>query len=154
MNAPSFRLLAGAAVLLAATSGHCATYPLDDSASQVVPPNARWQWAQGSLRTGINTLEMNVRVNVRIDTRAWAGKASRIYMVLPLEGSSPVTAQWQAQGRLQGGRMVSGERALVFTGVVPGPLLEDTLQVRLTTDARLLREEVRRLAFHFELENP
>jgi hypothetical protein len=53
-----------------------------------------------------------------------------------------------------GGRLVSGERALVFSGTVPSAMLEDTLQVRLATDARLTTDRARPMAFHFELETP
>jgi hypothetical protein len=130
------------------------TLRLDDSASQVLPPTAHWEWAQGSLRSGLNTVHMNVRVEVRIDTRAWVGKQGRIYMVLPVDAGGPVTAVWQSQGRLLGGRLVSGERALVFSGSIPGPMLEDSFRVNLTTDAGLMTTETQRLAFHFELDTP
>ncbi len=154
----------GAALCVAATAAclavfapvpaTAATYRLNDTASQVIPPGAKWDWLPGSLRTGTTTLEMRVRVIVRIETRDWIGKSGRIYMVLPIDGDAPVTAEWETQGRLLGGRLVSGERALVFTGPVPGPVLEDTMNVRLTVDSRLLRDDMRRLAFHFELDTP
>lgn len=130
------------------------TFRLDDSASQVFPPSAHWEWAPGSLRTGINTVHMNVRVEVRIDTRAWAGRQGRVYMVLPVDAGGPVTAEWQSHGRLLGGRLVSGERTLVFSGAIPGPFLEDTFRVHLTTDARQMSTETQRVAFHFELDSP
>lgn len=145
-------------VLLALTShaqqSLAETYRLDDSASQVIPATAHWEWAPGTLRAGINTVHMNLRVEVRIDTRAWAGRQGRVYMVLPVDAGGPVTAEWQSQGRLLGGRLVSGERALVYSGSIPGPLLEDSLRVHLTTDARLMTAETQRLAFHFELDTP
>ncbi len=130
------------------------TVRLDDSASQVFPPNAYWEWAPGSLRSTINTVHMDVRVEVRIDTKAWAGRQGRIFMVLPVDAGGPVTAQWRTQGRLLGGRIVTGERALVFSGRIPGPYLEDSLRVRLTTDARQMTTETQRVAFHFELDTP
>ncbi len=131
-----------------------ATHRLDDSASQVFPPNAAWDWAPGSLRTGMSTVYLNVRVVVRIDTRAWAGRQGQVYMALPLDADGQVTAEWRTQGKLLGGRLVSGERALVFSGTVPGPFLEDTIHVRLSTDARTLVGDIQRLAFHFELDTP
>ena len=137
-----------------ATASLGASYRLDDTASQVLPPSAHWEWAPGSLRTGINTVSMKVRVNVRINTAAWAGRQGQIYMVLPVDSGGQVTAEWRSQGRLLGGRMVSGERALVFSGTVPGPSLEDTLEVRLSTDARQMTTDTQRVAFHFELDAP
>jgi len=147
-------LLAVLAALAHASSCLAETYRLEDPASQAFPPNAQWEWAPGSLRRGINTVHMNIRVEVRIDTRAWAGRQGRVYMVLPVEAGGPVTAEWTSQGRLLGGRLVSGERALVYSGVIPGPLLEDTLRVHLATDARQMTTETQRLAFHFELDTP
>ena len=91
------RLLA-AACALAAAPALAATIRLDDSASQVIPPNATWQWESQALRSGINTLHMNIRVNVRIDTRAYAGRQGNIYMALPPDGSSTVRARWPPTG--------------------------------------------------------
>ena len=142
------------ALMAYAASGAAATYRLDDSASQVFPPNARWEWVQGSLRTGINTVYLNARVIVRIDTSAWVGKSGRVYMVLPIDADGRVTAEWQTQGKMLGGRMISGERALVFSGTLTGPILEDTMHVRLSTDARTMVSDVQRLSFHYELDTP
>jgi hypothetical protein len=143
-----------ALALAAAGSAAAATYVLDDSASQVFPPNAQWDWEPGSLRTGSNTVYLAAKVIVRIDTSAWAGKTGRIYMVLPVDAGGRVTAEWRTEGRLLHGRLMSGERALVFSGTIPGPILEDRLYVRLSTDARKIVSDTQRLAFHFELDTP
>lgn len=140
--------------LLFAAAAQAETHRLDDSLSQVFPPVAEWAWEPGSLRSGTTRMHMQVRVNARIDTKAWAGRQARIYMVLPADAGAPVTAEWDTQGRLLGGRLVSGERALVFSGIVPGPWLEDTMRVRLTSDNRFARESGNRFAFHFELDTP
>jgi hypothetical protein len=137
-----------------APAGRAETFRLDDSATQVIPPSAYWEWAPGSLRTGINTVHMNIRVDARIDTRAWAGRQGRVYLALPVDAGGPVTAEWRSQGRLLGGRLVSGERALVYAGTIPGPTLEDTLHVHLATDARKMTDETQRLEFRFELDIP
>ena len=147
-------LLAVLVAFALATPCRAETHRLDDSASQVFPPNARWEWGPGSLRTGINTVHMHIRVEARIDTRAWVGRQGRVYMVLPVDAGGPIAAEWQSQGRLLGGRLVSGERALVFSGVIPGPLLEDTLRVHLATDARQMTTETQRMACHFEIDTP
>ena len=68
-------LLAVLGLTLHAPACLAETFRLDDSASQVFPPSAYWEWAPGSLRTGINTVHMNVRVEVRIDRgRGRAGR--------------------------------------------------------------------------------
>jgi hypothetical protein len=149
------RALAGALLLLAAAApARAETFRLDDSMSVVTPPAAEWEWMPFGARGANTQLQMNVRVLVRIDTRAWVGRTGRIYMVLPLDPGGSVTATWESRGPLAPGQLVSGERALVHSGVIATPSIEDTLAVRLTTDARLRTVSTRRLAFHFELETP
>lgn len=125
---------------------------LDDSLSHTVPPNVQMQWlpiAPGQPYGG--GMEAWVRVNVRIDTRAWIGRSGRIYMALARDQASSIEATWTTQGRLQAGRLVSGERALVYAGAITGPTLEDEMQVRLRSLADW-QSNTRRLNFHFELD--
>lgn len=125
---------------------------LDDSLSHTVPPNVQMQWLP--LRSGqpfAGGMEAWLRVNIRIDTRHWIGRTGRIYMVLPRDQASNIEAVWSTQGRLQPGRLVSGERALVFAGAIPGATLEDQMQVRLRSNADW-QSHSRRLNFHFELD--
>lgn len=143
---------AAACLLLCTLTTQAATFRLDDSASQAIPPNARWHWGDANLRTGLNTMYMDFQVKVRIDTQKHAGKVGRVYMVFPQDSTSPIHAQWESQGVLLPGKMTSGDRVLVYSGVIPGPRLEDQLQVRLSTDSRWMTQEARRIAFHFELD--
>lgn len=125
---------------------------LDDSLSHTVPPNVQMQWLP--LRSGqpfASGMEATLRVNVRIDTRAWTGRTGRIYMVLARDEISTIEAVWTTQGRLQAGRLLSGERTLVFAGTIPGATLEDQMQVRLRSNADWSSNS-RRLNFHFELD--
>ena len=125
---------------------------LDDSLSHTVPPNVQMQWlpvARGP--SSASGMEAWVRVNIRIDTRDWVGRNGRVYMVLPRDDASSFEAVWTTQGRLQAGRLVSGERALVYAGTIPGPALEDQMQVRLRSNADWTSNN-RRLNFHFELD--
>jgi hypothetical protein len=129
-----------------------ATHLLDDSASQVISPNARMEWRSPAPgRFGDNDVEALIRVNIRIDMRAWIGRTGRVYMVLPPDGEKPVTAQWQTQGKLLGGKLVSGERGLVYSGAITQPQLEDLMVVYLRADGRWM-SNTRRLNFHFELD--
>ncbi|MBT9463764.1 hypothetical protein [Hydrogenophaga sp.] len=125
---------------------------LDDSLSHTVPPNVQMQWlplTPGQSFAG--GMEAWLRVNIRLDTRDWAGRRGRIYMVLSRDQSSNVEAVWTTQGRLQPGRLVSGERSLVFAGTIPGATLDDQMQVRLRSNADW-QSNSRRLNFHFELD--
>ena len=144
-----------AALLMAGLMSTCAwanPHRLDDSLSHTVPPNVQMQWlplTSGQAYAG--GMEASLRVNIRIDTRDWIGRSGRIYMVLPRDEASSIEAVWTTQGRLQAGRLLSGERALVHAGPITTPTLEDQLQVRLRSNADW-QSNSRRLNFHFELD--
>lgn len=138
--------------LLLAGLAHANPHRLDDSGSHTVPPQAQMQWRPLSARGGNDPgMEAWLRVNLRIATADWAGRSGRLYMVLPRDESSTVEAVWTTQGRLLPGRLVSGERALVYAGVLPGPQLEEQLAVRLRTGSDWQGSN-RRLNFHFEFD--
>lgn len=146
------RLVIAALGMLVFGSSLANPFRLDDSLSYTVPPNVQMQWlpfARGQMNAG--GMEAWVTVNIRIDTRDWVGRSGRIYMVLPRDEASSIEAVWTTQGRLQAGRLVSGERALVFAGTIPGATLEDQMQVRLRSNADWTSNS-RRLNFHFELD--
>lgn len=142
------------ATLVAIASAPALANPhrLDDSLSHTVPPSVQMQWRQvppGQSDAG--GMEAWLRVNVRINTRDWIGRSGRVYMVLPRDQSSTIEAVWTTQGRLQAGRLVSGERTLVYAGQLPGATLEDQLLVRLRSGPDW-QSNSRRLNFHFELD--
>ena len=143
-----------ALALLIASTSHAGSVRLDDTGSYAVQPNVRMQWrfAMASTEPSVAT-EALVRVQIRIDTRAHAGQQGRVYMVLPLDAGPPLRAEWQTEGRLLPGSVVSGGRTLVYSGPLPGNALEDQLSVRLRSDVSWLSDS-RRLNFHFELDTP
>lgn len=146
------RLLTAALSALMACSAWANPHRLDDSLSHTVPPNVQMQWLPLTRgQSNADAMEAWVRVNIRIDTRDWMGRSGRIYMVLPRDQASSIEAVWTTQGRLQAGRLMSGERTLVFAGVIPGATLEDQMQVRLRSNADWSSNS-RRLNFHFELD--
>ncbi len=125
---------------------------LDDSQSHTVPPNVQMQWRPvAKSRSDVGGMEAWLRVNVRIDTSEWIGRSGRVYMVLPRDETSTIEAVWTTQGRLLGGRLVSGERALVYAGQIPGATLQDQFHVRLRSGADW-QSNTRRLNFHFEFD--
>ncbi len=149
---PLKHLLAALACGLMTATAWANPHRLDDSLSHTVPPNVQMQWlplTPGQSYAG--GMEAWVRVNIRINTRDWMGRSGRIYMVLPRDEASTIEAVWTTQGRLQPGRLVSGERTLVFAGTIPGATLEDQMQVRLRSNADWTSNS-RRLNFHFELD--
>jgi short subunit dehydrogenase-like uncharacterized protein len=139
---------------LCVASAAAGTVRLDDSGSYALQPSMQMQWRSALPKSGTTpSTEAQVRVHIHIDTRAYAGRQGRIYMVLALDGDTPLTAEWQTQGRLLPGRITSGERTLVFTGPIPGAALEDELVVRLRSD-RDWSSNTRRLNFTFEMDTP
>ena len=142
-------LLAGSAF-----SAQAATYRVDDSASQVLRPSVNMQWDDpiGPMRAQPSSgVTGKVTVLVRLDVRQWKGKAGRIYMKLPTPPTGPVTATWSSRGQLLPGVLRSGDRTLVFNGMVPSDMLEDTIHLTIRADGnQLVRTE--RLEFSFEID--
>lgn len=128
------------------------THRLDDSLTHTVPPNVQMQWRPlQAAADGSGAVEAWVQVNVRLDTRAFVQRSGRVYLALERDQASPVEAVWSSQGRLQAGRVVSGERTLVFAGVIPGATLDDQLNMRLRAQTDWQSNQ-RRLNFHFEFD--
>lgn len=130
-----------------------ATYLLDDSQSQVMDANMPMQWRSLSPSKGDHQVVGTTRVQVKLDTRAWVGKFVRIYMALPAQPSGTVVAKWQVQGPMIAGQLNSGQRGLVWSGVVPSALLEDVMTVTVQTDGRFLSAP-QLLRFYFEVDVP
>lgn len=129
-----------------------APYRLDDSLTTADPPAAQMQWRSIAPGRGMNhDVEARIRVFVKLKTMTWIGKNSRIYMNLTPDANPPVMLEWQTQGTLVPGKLVSGQRTLVYSGPIKTPLLEDLMIIHLRTDGRWTDAQ-RRLEFHFELE--
>lgn len=143
------------ALLLAATglpAGAQSTYPVDDSASQVLGSTLRLKPevtpARGRL---LYMVSGEIAVQVRLDVSPWQGRNGRIYMLLPDQPAGALTATWTTRGRLLPGVLRSGERALVYAGPLPARLLEDTMRLRVDADGRRLPPS-EQLAFSFEID--
>lgn len=153
-----FPLLLVAVVCLAgALPAHAQqTYRVDDSASQVLDNNVRMKWDSIAPRPGESpTVSGDVGILVRLDTSPWAARQGRIYMMLPAQASGEITATWSSQGRLIPGVLRSGERTLVYSGLLPAGLLEDTLHLTLQADGgKLVRAEQLSFTFEVDVESP
>ena len=130
-----------------------ATYPVDDSLT--LPNNAtttmKWKSVTPT-RASANQGEGTVTVQVRLNLAPWVNKTGQIYMALPLQPAiGQVMAEWTTQGRLLPGRVLGGERTLVYSGPIRTSLLEETMVVRVEADgARLAMPQ--RLDFRFEID--
>ncbi len=141
-----------ASLLLAASLASAATFRVDDSASLPGQAQTKMRWrTTGPSRSGGDIVDGAATVTLRLDTSRWVNRSARIYMVLPPQPSAPVSVDWTTQGRMLAGSLVSGDRGLVYAGVISQPMLEDTIQVRVHTDGRRLAA-AQRLEFHFEID--
>jgi hypothetical protein len=148
----ALRLLPALALAgLGATQALAETHRLEDPLSHTVPPTAQMEWLPQTPGDRDGGMESWVRVNIQIETRPWIGRAGRIYMVLPRDQASTIEAVWTANGPLRSGRLVSGERALVWAGTLTSDSLNDQIQVRLRSGPDW-QSASRRLNFHFELD--
>ena len=138
-------------LLLATGSAGAQTQRLDDSGSYTEPPNAQMQWLPQLPGDRDGGMETWVLVNIRIDTRAWIGRSGKIYMVMARDQASDVEAVWTALGPLRGGRLTSGERALVYAGLIGNDTLSDQIRVRLRSGPDW-QSASRRLNFYFEID--
>jgi hypothetical protein len=134
-------------------TGWAATFIVDDSASVVLDANLPMQWRSLAPAAGDHQVLGTTRVQVRLNTSAWVGKFGRIYMALPAQPNGAVLAKWQVQGLLLPGQLNSGQRGLVWSGVIPAALLEDVMTVIVQTDGRLLSAP-QLLRFYFEIDIP
>lgn len=146
-------LLAAGSALPAAAQ----TYPVDDSASQVVQAGqVRMRWESLVPQRGQRpTIQGQVTVLVRLDVSPWLGRNGRIYQKLAPVPSGPVTVRWSATGPLLPGTVRDGERTLVYSGPLTTPRMDDTFQMVIQADGeRVQRPQDLQFSFEIELETP
>lgn len=126
---------------------------LDDSGTQVVSAERQMQWRSPLPgRDEDHDVLITLVVDLRLHTAAWVGRAVRIHLLLEADGGPELEAVWSAQqGRLLDGRVVSGGRALIFSGTLSQAVLEDRLTIQLRTDGRWMTSQ-RRLNFFHEID--
>jgi hypothetical protein len=148
----ALKSFASASLLAWAFPSAAVTFRVDDSASVPHEPTTTMRWrslAPG--RSASNAVEATTLVSVRLNVAPWLNKSAKIYLVLPEQSIGQVTVNFSSQGKLLPGRLVSGARALVFSGDVRTSRIEDTLALRIETDGRRLAAP-QRLEFHFEID--
>lgn len=129
------------------------TFPVDDSRSTVLEPNLPMQWRSLSPSRGDHQVQGITRVQIKLDTRNWVGQSGRIYMALPAQPGAQVQANWRTQGPLLSGQLNSGQRGLIWSGLISTASLEDVLTVTVQTDGRSL-SSAQLLRFYFEIDLP
>lgn len=138
--------------LLVATQASAASYRLDDSGTVVAQAVIPMHWRKPVPgRTVDHTIDGQVSVALRLNLLQWMWRSVRIYMVLAPADQTPLNVSWRTQGRLLPGAMRSGDRTLVYEGMVREPFLLETIVLTLTSDGRTL-ERAQSTQFNFELE--
>ncbi|MCZ8172125.1 MAG: hypothetical protein O9272_10345 [Brevundimonas sp.] len=123
---------------------------VDDSGTLVLEPVLQMQW-QASRSSGSTLASASTRISVQLNLAPWLGRKGQIYMALPSTSGPGVRARWQTGGTLFPGTLVSGGRALVFSGPITAPVLRDLVEIKLEVDgSRLAQPEA--LSFGFEIE--
>lgn len=129
------------------------TFPVDDSRSTVLDSSLPMQWRSLSPSRGDHQVQGITRVQIKLDTRNWVGQFGRIYMALPAQPGAQVQANWRTQGPLLSGQLNSGQRGLIWSGLIPAASLDDVLTVTVQTDGRSL-SSAQLLRFFFEIDLP
>lgn len=139
--------------LLASLSCSAATYIVDDSSSIPYESNVvtHWRDAASGARQMSNDIEGAALVTLRLDLAPWLNRNGRVYLALPQQPIGVVNVEWSTQGRMLPGKLQSGERTLVYAGLIKSPTLEDTFAVKVVADGRRVIA-TQRLKFHFEID--
>ncbi len=131
-----------------------ATARVDDTGTIVSQAVVPMRWKQVVPGRGADhSVEASVRVAARLNLAPWLNRPVRLYMGLAPSTGEPVYASWRTQGRLLAGAVRSGARVLVFEGVAKAALLEETMDLTLSTDGRALVSP-QALQFYFEVDTP
>lgn len=141
-----------AALSMALPAAATTTYRVDDSLTLPNESNQAMKWRSlAPSRAAGNAVEGTSVITIRLDTSPWVNRPGKIYMALPEQPIGQVTAEWTTQGRLLPGSLISGNRTLVYSGIIKSNMLEDTIALKITADGRRL-VSAQRLQFHFEID--
>lgn len=138
--------LVAIALLLGAVAAASGAERLDDSASprSRVPARAVVSDEGRSLVASRNPTRAIVqlgRVDFRLATTRYIGKQARIYFVVPpvitgLRSAAGLRVDWRGNGTFANGSARPGERQLVWSGTVPGPWMNEGLDLGFEVDLR------------------
>lgn len=147
-----WRLLAWLALLGLANPAWAQAFRVDDSRSQVLGGTLRLKPEDTRSRNAMATqVSGETHVAAVLDVSPWKGRHARIYLVVPGHEGARLVVSWSTHGRLLPGSVRSGERTLVYAGMIATDTLEDTLRLAIQADGRKLRRD-EQLAFAFEIE--
>jgi len=145
--------LALALTIFWASTAQAKSITIDDSGSEALEPSVtmRWKTAAPSRSPADNVMLGTTTIRVRINVMPWLRHSGRIYLALPLQQPGPIGLSWTTQGRLAPGRIVSGNRVLVYAGSITAPFMEDTLTFQFSVNGALMQRAVP-VTYHFEMD--
>jgi hypothetical protein len=114
---------------------------LDDSGTQALEPAVALHWksvAPGRSSNG-NVMMGSTIFRVRVNVAPWLKRNARIYLLLPMQQPGPVTVSWTTQGKLLPGQVQSGNRVLVYSGLITRAFLEDEITFQFTVNGVLVK---------------
>lgn len=137
---------------LVALPASAAALRIDETGTVVSQPLVGMKWRQPVPgRVADDTVQGNVRVDVRLNLQPWLNRAARIYLVLAPVSGERVRVQWTTQGRFMPGGLYTGERALVFDGTAGPAQFDEVMFMSIEADGNRLSHS-QNLNFHFEIE--
>jgi len=139
--------------LIAALPALAGTTRIDDSATLPYSAPLTVQWEQTSPRPPLNNMMTGtLTLRVKLNVAPWLRRTGRIYLTLPAQQPGPLYVRWVTQGHLLPGQLASGSRALVYSGPITTPFIEDTLQLTLRVDGTKLQQQLYHVNFNFEMD--
>ena len=158
-------VLTAIALVVLPTAALALTVRLDDSASprSRVAPQTTLTNEGRSLADSQEPRSAVVnygRVEYRLATGQFVGRSASIYLVVPplvpgLKSPSGLRVVWRGNGVFASGAARPAERRLVWTGIVQGPLMQETLDLSLElnlADIQLPNQAQSGFEMYFELE--
>jgi hypothetical protein len=129
------------------------TVTIDDSGSQALEPSVsmRWKSAGPSRSSAGNLMIGTTTIRVRINVTPWLRHSGHIYLSLPAQKPGPIGLSWITQGRFLPGQVASGNRVLVYAGLITSPFMEDTLTFQFSVNGALMARPVP-VTYHFEMD--
>jgi hypothetical protein len=152
VSQPAFFLVCALSIIW--TQGAQAkSHTIDDSGTQALEPAVAMHWKTAvPTRSPAGTLMIGTTtIRVRINVLPWLRHSGRIYLALPAQQPGPIGLSWTTQGRFLPGQVQSGNRALVYSGPIAAPFMEDTLIFQFSVNGALMGRTVP-VSYHFEMD--
>jgi len=128
------------------------TVTIDDSGTEALEPSVSMRWKSAMPRSAAeNLMTGSTTIRVRLNVLPWLRHSGKIYLSLPAQPPGPLEVSWITQGRFMPGQIRSGNRVLVYAGLITAPFMEEVMKFQFSMDGRLLARAVP-VTYHFEMD--